>query len=187
MRKIIVSEMISVDAYFARTDGDIDWHIVDEDFMQYSIELLKTVDTVLFGRITYQLFESYWPKAALDPATGPSDITIAHQLSEAKKIVFSKTLDHTDWNNVEVKKDILMAEIKALKESEGKDIVVYGSGTVVSTLAQFGLIDEYRLFVAPIVLGSGKSLFHHLSKVKLLETRQFANGNVLLRYQPEIV
>ncbi len=187
MRKIIVSEMVSLDGFFAGPKGEIDWHVVDEEFNEYAISLLKKVDTILFGRITYQMFESYWPAAAKDPLTSKSDREIARLINEAAKIVFSRTLEKVGWQNVEQYKELIPEEVAQLKRQPGKDMVIYGSGTIVSALTQAGLIDEYRFFVAPVVLGSGKSLFTGLQDklhLKLLKTKRFDSGNVLLHYHP---
>lgn len=187
MRKIIVSEMISVDGFFADEKGGIDWHVVEDEFNNYAISLLKEIDTLLFGRVTYELFESYWPAAEKDPNTSSDDLSIAHSINVAKKIVYSKTLSSVGWNNVELKKDISIEEVKKLKHQAGKDIVVYGSGTIVTQLADAGLIDEYRFFVAPVALGKGKTLFKDLKdwlKLTLIETQTFKSGVVVLRYSP---
>lgn len=184
MRKIIVSEMVSVDGFFARSNGEIDWHVVDEEFNQYAINLLNTLDTILFGRVTYELFESYWPIAAKDPATSKSDLEIANKINNIHKIVFSKTLEKVGWNNVKLMKEVIPEEIRKLKQQPGKNMVIYGSGSIVSEFAKYELIDEYRLFVAPVTLGKGKPLFKEDYKLKLIESKQFGNGNVLLRYKP---
>lgn len=188
MRKIIVSEMVSVDGFFAGPNGEIDWHVVDEEFNQYAIDLLNTLDTILFGRVTYQLFESYWPVAAKDPATSKNDLIIANKINAINKVVFSKTLEKVGWNNVKLVREVIRDDILKMKQQPGKNMVIYGSGSIVSEFAKLGLIDEYRFFVAPVVLGEGKSLFKGLKdklKLKLIETRRFTNGNVLLRYEPE--
>lgn len=184
MRKIIVSEMVSVDGFFARSNGEIDWHVVDEEFNQYAINLLNTLDTILFGRVTYEMFESYWPAAAKDPATSKSDLEIANKINNIHKIVFSKTLEKVGWNNVKLLKDVIPDDIRKLKQQPGKDMVIYGSGSIVSEFAKHELIDEYRLFVAPVTLGKGKPLFKEKLNLKLIESKQFGNGNVLLRYEP---
>lgn len=97
IRKVIVSNLVSLDGFFAGPTGEIDWHIVDDEFNRHAIDLLNTVDAILFGRVTYQLFESYWPAAAIDPSTSKDDIEIAHKINDVTKIVFSKTLEKTDW------------------------------------------------------------------------------------------
>ncbi|MGZ6239174.1 MAG: dihydrofolate reductase family protein [Syntrophales bacterium] len=187
-RKVIVSEMVSLDSFFAGPTGEIDWHIVDEEFNQYAIDLLNTVDTILFGRVTYQLFESYWPTAATNPSTSMSDLEIAHQINNMTKIVFSRTLERVEWKNARLLKEIIPAEIVMMKQQPGKDMVIYGSGSIVSALMNLGLIDEYRVIVNPVILGNGKPLFKGLRNklnLRLLETKTFGSGNVLLCYKPE--
>ncbi len=176
--------MVSVDGFFAGLNGEIDWHVVDEEFNQYAINLLNTLDTIMFGRVTYELFESYWPAAAKDPATSKSDLEIASKINNINKIVFSKSLERVGWNNVKLLKEVIPEDIRKLKQQPGKDIVIYGSGSIVSEFAKHNLIDEYRLFVAPVTLGKGKSLFKEKMNLKLIESKQFGNGNVLLRYEP---
>lgn len=184
-RKIIASEMISVDGFFADAHGGIDWHVVEDDFNRYAIELLDDVDTIMFGRVTYEMFESYWPAAAKNVTTAPDDLVIAESIDEANKIVFSKERGNFDWKNTTVLHDIVPAEIEKLKSLPGKDIVIYGSGSIVGALTEFGLIDEYRFIVAPVILGAGRSLFAGLSEkltLKLLETKTLGGKTVLLRY-----
>ena len=159
MRKVILSEMVTLDCFFAGPNGEIDWHIVDEEFNQYAIDLLNRVDTILFGRVTYQLFESYWPVAATNPSTSKSDLEIAHKINNVDKVVFSKTLENTEWKNTKQIKEIIAEEILKMKRQPGKNIVIYGSGSIASTFMNLGLIDDYLLFVNPVVLGSGKPLF----------------------------
>lgn len=187
MRKIIVSEMVSLDGFFAGSDGNINWHMVNDEFNKYAIDFLKTVDTILFGRVTYQMFENYWPAAITNPETSKDDLVIAHLIDDANKIVFSRTMDKTGWKNTKLMKEVDAEEIRKMKEQPGKDMVVYGSGMVVSELARLGLVDEYRLFVAPIVLGSGKLLLKDLKKemkLKFIESKPLSNGVVLLCYTP---
>jgi dihydrofolate reductase len=179
--------MVSLDGFIAGSDDDISWHRVDEEFNQYAIELLNSVDSILFGRVTYQLFENYWPAAALNPSTSQSDLEIAHKINDMIKIVFSRTLQNVPWKNSRMLKEFIPEEVQILKRQPGKDMVVYGSGSIVSAFMQSGLIDDYRIFVNPVVLGSGKPLFKNIKNginLKLLNARTFNNGNVLLRYQP---
>ncbi len=174
--------MVSVDGFFAGPNGEIDWHNVDEEFNTFAIEQLDSVDTLVFGRVTYELMASYWPTAeALK-----DDSVVAAKMNALPKIVFSKTLEKVEWNNSRLAKNDVVEEISQLKKENGRDIVIFGSGTVVSVLAEAGLIDEYRLIINPVALGKGKSLFAgaHEFKLKLLDTKQFRSGNVLLKYGP---
>ncbi len=185
MKRVIVSMMVSLDGFFAGPNGEIDWHVVDEEFNQYAIELLNTVDTILFGRVTYQLFESYWPAAATNPPTSKSDLAIAHKINNITKIVFSNTLEKVVWKNTRLVKEVIPEEIMKMKQQPGKGMVIFGSGSIVSTFTQLGLIDEYRIIVNPVVLGDGKPLFKDIKgriNLKLLKTKTFSSGNVLLVY-----
>lgn len=187
MRKIIVSEMISIDGFFADENNGIDWHIVDEEFDEYAVRLLDEADTLLFGRVTYELFEGYWPKVEEDPRTSLIDKKIAQSISQSKKIVYSQTLHSVNWNNVELQKNISLEVINKLKHQSGKDIVIYGSGTIVSQLTNLNVIDEYRFFVAPVALGKGKTLFKDVAqwlKLTLVDVTTFKTGVVVLRYVP---
>lgn len=186
MRKIIVFNLISIDGFFAGSDGNIDWHNVDDEFNTFAIEQTKTFGTILFGKTTYKLFEVYWPAALADPATSSDDRQIAQTIEDIEKIVFSKSIQDVSWKNTKLLHDVDPEEIKHWKESEGQDMAIFGSGTIVQQLANLGLIDEYRLLVNPVILGEGKPLFKNVHKLdlKLINTRTFGNGNVLLTYIP---
>jgi dihydrofolate reductase len=183
MRKIIVSNYVTLDGFFAGPNGEIDWFVWDEETAEYSKGLLSSIDTILFGRVTYELMAGYWPTAS-PPAEDP---VIIDAMNNLPKIVFSRTLEKADWKNSRLVKGITAEEILILKQQHGKDMVIYGSGSIVSTLAQLGLIDEYRLFVNPVVLGSGKPLFKDTKDkltLKLLKTKKFHCGVVLLHHLP---
>jgi dihydrofolate reductase len=186
MRRVIVSMMISVDGFFAGPHDEIDWHHVDEEFNDYASELLDSVDTLIFGRATYEGMASYWPTEA---ATA-NDPIIAGKMNSVAKVVFSHTLESTPWgawDNATLAKAALGEEIDRLKQEPGKDLAIFGSGSIVTALATLGLIDEYRLLVNPVALGSGKSLFSGVSPrldLTLVSARTFRSGNVLLTYHP---
>jgi dihydrofolate reductase len=183
MRKVIVSEMVSLDGYFARPDGSLDWHVVDDEFNEFARKQLDEMDTLLFGRVTYEGMASYWPTEG----AMTDDPEIAATMNRMPKVVFSRTLKTLDWTNSRLARDDLAEEITGLKAQPGKDMVIFGSGELVSSLTRLGLIDEYRLFVCPVVLGSGKSLFAALNdtvNLKLLRAQPFTSGVVLLYYRP---
>jgi dihydrofolate reductase len=175
--------LVSLDGFFAGQNGEIDWHNVDEEFNQAAVEMIGQFDTILFGRVTYELFEGYWPNAALDPMTSKEDRIIAGKINEMTKIVFSKTLKKVTWNNSRLIHDNIEAEVRTLKQEKGRDMVIYGSGTIVQQLSHAGLIDEYQFMVNPVVLGNGKALFKDMIRLKLVRTRPFKGGNVLLVYE----
>lgn len=183
MRKIIVSNYITIDGFFAGPNGELDWFVWDEEMSKFSTDQLRTVDTILLGRITYQLFADYWPT----PTAYKENPIIVPMMNDLRKIVFSRTLDSAEWNNSKVVKENIAEEISKLKQQPGKDMVIFGSGVIVSGFAKLGLIDLYRLIVNPVVLGSGKPLFKGLNdklKLKLLNAKMFSGGNVILEYKP---
>jgi len=169
---------VTVDGFFAGPNGEIDWFNTDEQS--------KSGDTVIFGRVTYELMASYWPT----PDAMKNDLVAAGIMNSILKIVFSKTLQDVEerphWKNIQLSHEIEPEEIVKLKKQEGRDIAIIGSGSIVQPFANLGLIDEYRLVVNPLTLGSGKYLLKDVKRMnlKLLDTRTFRNGNVLLYYQP---
>lgn len=186
MRKIIVFNLISLDGYFAGEDGDISWHNVDAEFNKFAIEQTSQFGGIIFGRTTYQIFEDFWPKALVDPKTSDDDRKIAQIINDTWKLVFSKTLKQVTWKNSNLFREIDPDEIKKWKQYPGKDMVIFGSGTIVQQFTNLGLIDEYKFLVNPVVLGKGKPMFANLKEklnLKLIDTRTFKNGNVLLDYQ----
>lgn len=183
MRKVFVFNMTTVDGFFEGPNHELDWHNVDEEFHEFAINQLNEVDILLFGRVTYQMMASYWPT----PTAIESDPIIAGKMNSIAKVVFSKTLEKADWSNTRLIKENILEEVSKLKSQPGKSIAIFGSSDLALTLIQHGLIDEYRIIVNPIVLGSGKSLFsgmHDKLDVKLVQTKIFNSGNVLLTYQP---
>ncbi len=178
--------LVSLDGFFAGEDGNIDWHVVDDEFNKAAVAMIKPFDTILFGRVTYQLFESYWPGAAKDPAISKEDRIIANKINKMTKVVFSKTLKKITWEHSKLVTGDLRKEVAKLKEQDGRDIIIYGSGTIVQQLTNLGLIDEYQLMVNPVILGKGKPLFKVMKdklNLKLFKTKTFVSGNVLLSYK----
>jgi dihydrofolate reductase len=183
MRKLTVFNLVSLDGYFAGPDGDISWHTVDEEFQELAKAASNSGNTLLFGRVTYQLMARYWPT----PDAIKNDPIVAGGMNRSEKIVFSRTLDKVDWNNTRLVKSDMLTEIRRLKQQSGKDLTVLGSGSIVSQLAQAGLIDEYQVLLNPVIIGKGKTLFEGVKDriaLKLNKTRIFGNGNVLLTYEP---
>jgi len=183
MRKLIFQMVVSVDGYFEGPNREIDWHVVDAEFNEQAIELLESVDTLLFGRVTYQLMADYWPS----PDAVKNDPIITEKMNSLHKIVVSRTLKNADWNNTTLIHDNVPEEILKLKQQDGKDIVVFGSSKLALALMRHGLIDEYRFMVNPILLGKGNSVLQGAKgrlSLRLLKARTFKSGNVLLIYQP---
>ena len=182
MGKLIVFNLITLDGYFAGEGGDLSWHNVDAEFQKVAEEKSNSENTLLFGRVTYQLMAGFWPtsKAHRD------DPIVAVGMNKAEKIVFSRTLDKADWNNTRLVKGDMLAEVRKMKQQSVKDLTVLGSGNIVSQLAQEGLIDEYQMLLNPVAIGKGKTMFEGIKEkisLKLTKTRTFGNGNVLLSYE----
>jgi dihydrofolate reductase len=183
MRKVILFNMVTLDGFFEGPNGEIDWHKVDEEFNQFAIDQLNSVDVLLFGRVTYELMASYWPT----PAATADDPIVAEKMNTMPKIVFSRTLEKAEWNNTRLVKENVVEEITRLKQQPGQDLIIFGSADLTATFIQYGLIGEYRIMVNPVVLGNGKPLFKGIKdkfNLKLLKTKTFRSGNVLLYYQP---
>ncbi|QEC44282.1 dihydrofolate reductase family protein [Pseudobacter ginsenosidimutans] len=181
MRSIIVCNWLSLDGFIAGPKGETDWFSWSDEIAVFYKQIHSTVDTILFGRKTYEIMAAYWPTAQ-SAAEDPS--IIAH-MNESKKIVYSETLATTNWNNTEVEKEIDPAAVKELKEQPGKDIIVYGSGSVVGRLISLNLVDHFYIMISPILLGNGKQLaagLDHFVKLNKPEVFPFAAGGVLLKY-----
>ena len=188
MRKVILNMMVSLDGFMEGPDKELDWHVVDDEFNEYGISVLNAVDTILFGRVTYQFFENYWPAAAKDPGTSKIDLEIAEKINNINKIVFSTTLKDVEWENSKLLKNVIPDEINKLKQESGKDMVIFGGAGIAQSFINLNLIDEYRIIVNPVVLGKGKTLFENINKkfkLKLMKTKVFNSGVVILYYQPD--
>ncbi|MFZ0759163.1 MAG: dihydrofolate reductase family protein [Candidatus Sulfotelmatobacter sp.] len=178
MRKVIVSNVASLDGFFESRSKELDWVVTDAEFFDYAKGLLRTVDTLLFGRATYLHMASYWPTAPVDE--------IAEMMNNLSKVVFSRTLQEVEWNNSRLVAGRIHEEVERLKRQPGKDMVVFGSAMLASFLLSVGLVDEYRVILQPVLLGSGTPLFKDIAErtqLKLTEAKPFGSGVVLLRYQ----
>ncbi len=183
MRKVLFFMMTSVNGFYETGPWEIDWHTVDEDFNDFALEQIDSIDTMLFGRATYTGMANYWPtREAIE-----SDPEVAEKMNSTPKIVFSNTLDKADWQNSRLVKGDAAAEIRQLKQQPGRDMIIFGSSELAVSLAEAGLIDEYRLMVAPVALPQGKPVLVGLKKnlpLRMLSTRTFKNGNLLVSYGP---
>ena len=181
MRKLIAAINMTIDAFCDHTAG-----IADEEIHQHYNELLHTADTILFGRITYQLMESYWPSIVQHPTGKKPMDEFAVLIDNISKIVFTRTLNDVEWKNTQLKKEVNKEEVLELKQQTGKNILVGSPGLIIA-LAQLDLIDEFQLNVLPIVLGSGLPLFKNVREkinLRLLKTKTFNCGAVTLYYEP---
>ena len=179
---------ISLDGFVAGPNGEMDWIKVDEEVFDYVSKRINESDTALYGRVTYEMMENYWPAAADKPAASKHDIEHSKWYSKVHKVVLSKTMKDEGLTNTKIINGNLsdsINEIKQFASSGPKDILVFGSPTATHSLMQLNLIDGYWLFVNPIILGRGIPLFTNIKdkiKLKLLTTRQFACGVTELNY-----
>ena len=186
MRKLSVFNSVTLDGYFAGENGDLSWaHGAkpDPEFNAFVADNAKSGGELLFGRITYELMIQYWPT----PEAMKNDPVVAKGMNGLPKVVFSRTLTRPTWNNTKVVKGDLAAEVRKMKEAPGADMVILGSGSIVSQLTKARLIDEYQLVVVPVVLGKGRTMFDGIPEKVALQrtkTRSFGNGNVFLSYEP---
>ena len=183
MRKIILWMMVSVDGFFAGPKGELDWHRVDEELHRYFNEELAAMGAFLHGRVMYELMAGFWPTADQDPAAEEPIKEFAGIWRDMPKLVYSRTLERADWNSTVVR-EVVPEEIEALKAQPGGDIVLGGAG-LAETFRRLDLIDEYRLFVNPVILGQGRPLFQPAdtpTDLRLAETRALSGDVVLLRY-----
>lgn len=188
MRKLIISMNVTLDGFMSGPDCELDWH-----FKSWTQEMgdtlcseLAKADTILLGRVTYNAMAKYWPAKVADPTCRGEDFAFANMMNSYTKIVFSKTITSTQWNNSKLADGNPEDQINLLKKKPGKDIIVYGSGRLVSSLIKSALVDEYQLWLHPVVLGKGKPLFKNLQSrvyMKMVKIKTFSSGVAVLYYQ----
>ncbi len=183
MRKIILTLQVSLDGFFEGPNGEIDWHLVDEELHSHFNEQLASRGAFLDGRVTYDLMAGFWPTADQDPSSTPAMVEFAKIWRDMPKIVYSRTLERADWNTTVVR-DVVAEDVLALKAQPGGDLAL-GGAELADTFRRLGLIDEYWIYIHPVLIGHGKPLFkpsEDRTRLTLAETRAFGNGVVLLRY-----
>ena len=184
MRRIVLHLMTSLDGYFEGPDADLGWHRVDEELHTYFNRVLAGSSVFLEGRVTYELMEAFWPSADREPDAPPSMVEFAGIWRDMPKIVYSRTLD-TPGPNATVVRDVVPEEVRALQAQPGGDMVV-GGPVLAESFRRHDLIDEYRIFVNPVLVGRGRRLFESEgmpADLRLAGTRAFGNGVVMLRYE----
>ncbi|MGH7518466.1 MAG: dihydrofolate reductase family protein [Gemmatimonadales bacterium] len=184
MRRLVVFNNITLDGYFAATNGDIGWAhgTADPEFDAFVADNAGAGGQLLLGRTTYELMAGYWPT----PLASQNAPVVAERMNQMPKVVFSRTMD-TAWSNTTVVKGDLAAAVRRMKNESGPGMAILGSGSIVSQLAQEGLIDEYQLVVNPVVLGRGRTLFDGIATrlaLKLTKSRVFRHGKVFLCCEP---
>lgn len=197
MRRIVAFNNVSADGYFAAENGGLGWVIPEPELDRAAADNLGSAGTILFGRRTYDMFEFFWPTVVTDSPTAPDPHdpgrhspemrAMGKWINDAEKLVFSRTRQDVTWRNSRLIHEFDPGEVEALKRQPGKEIMIFGSGTVVSQLTQHGLIDEYQFVVSPTFLGSGRPLISGVSngpRLRLLEATPYPSGIVKLRYEP---
>ena len=183
MRKIIYALTVSLDGFIEAPDGDLSWSFPDEELHQHFNDRETMIDTHLYGRRMYELMAAYWPTADENPSAPAYEVQYTKIWKSKPKVVFSKTLDRVGWNSRLVR-DVIPGEIQKLKAQPGKYMSV-GGPTLAAAFMRLDLIDEFWLYLSPIILGAGKPMFPSLKDripVALIETKTFGSGVALLRY-----
>ncbi len=184
MRKLVAFESVSLDGFYKDAGGDMSWaHKQDPEWNAFVAGNASGEGALLFGRVTYEMMASFWPT----PAAREMAPAVAEGMNQMSKYVCSRTLTSASWQNTTVLKGDAAVEVRRVKAEPGPDLVILGSGTLVSSLVAAGLVDELQVVVSPIVLGRGTSLFASVERripLKLQKTRAFGNGNVVLYYEP---
>lgn len=184
MRRVVVFNQVSLDGFFVDAHGDMSWaHKDDEEWSEFVEGNAAGDGTLVFGRVTYEMMASFWPSEQAKQI----DPIVAERMNALPKMVFSKTMAAASWLNTTLLRGDAILHVKRLKRGEGSDLVILGSGSLVSSFAAAGVIDEYQIVVNPIVLGRGRTLFESVGSrlpLRCVSTRQFQNGNVLIRYVP---
>ena len=185
MRKLVLFMHTSLDGFVAGPNGEMDWINVDEEIFDYAGQQTNEADTALYGRVTYQMMESYWPTAAQRPAATKHDVEHSRWYNKVAKVVLSRTLKEANLTNTKIIDGNLAADIVKIKQEAGKNILMFGSPSAAHSLMAEKLIDDYWLFVNPVLLGRGIPLFNEVKEkiaLKLVESNIFSSGVVCLHY-----
>ena len=185
MRKLIFFMHTSLDGFVAGLKGEMNWLHVDDEMFDFVATMTEKADTALYGRVTYEMMQSYWPTAGEQPNSSKHDKEHSAWYSKVSKIVLSKTLREEGLENTKVIADNLSENINRIKQQNGKNILIFGSPSATHSLLNQGLIDEFWLFVNPIIVGQGIPLFNHVPEpinLNLIETRIFSCGVIALHY-----
>ena len=185
MRTLSLWMQVSLDGFTEGPNGEFDWPIVDQRLHRYFIDELRPMDAFLYGRKVYELMASFWPTADSNPASNQAQVEYAQLWKPMPKVVFSTTLQEAEWNT-RVVRDNIVEELSALKAEPGHGLVLFGGADIAATLMRVDLIDEFRLFVHPVVLGGGTPLFpaaERRVKLQLAQARTFDSAVVHLHYR----
>ena len=185
MRKLIFFMHTSLDSFVAGPNGEMNFITVNETMFDFIATMTAEADTALYGRVTYEMMQGYWPTAGEKPNASKHDIEHSNWYNNVSKVVLSETMHETGLHNTKVIGDQLSDNINKLKQQDGKNILIFGSPGASQSLLNQGLIDEFWLFVNPIILGQGMPLFKDITgtiKLKLVESKTFPSGVIALHY-----
>ena len=185
MRKLILLAHVSLDGFVADINGKLDKFLIGDDNLEFVCKLTDNADAALFGRMSFELLNNYWPNIKNDPNSTKSEIQYSNWYNNAMKIIFSKTLKTDSLTAATIISDNISDEIIKIKQQIGRDILIFGSPTISRLLMQLDLIDSYWIFVNPIIFGEGIPLFCSTTKtikLKLIATKQLTNGEIAINY-----
>lgn len=185
MRKIIASLHVTLDGFVGGPNGEMDWIELDDELFELVGEVTREADTALYGRVTYDMMKAYWPTAADQPNATPHDIEHSRWYNNVRKIVLSRTFDGLETDNTKFIGKHISAEIERLKNEPGNNIIMFGSPSALHALMENNLVDEYWLFINPVLLGKGIPMFsniHHKTGLQLLRNEVFPCGVAALNY-----
>jgi dihydrofolate reductase len=181
VKKVIFQMSVSVDGYVEGPNQELDWHNVDDEFNAYAAETLKKSEVLIMGRKTYELMASYWPTST------DNDPDVTFQMNETPKLVFSRTLKHLEWKTARLATGSIAEEVARLKSAPGDGLMWVGGSELASAFLEEGLLDEIRVILTPMLLGSGHAVFGDIKRrheLKRVSTKSFASGNLLVIYEP---
>jgi dihydrofolate reductase len=183
MKRVIFQMSVSLDGYIEGPNHEIDWHLVDDEFNAYAVEMLKASAALIMGRRTYELMARFWPTDT------DNDPVVKEQMNSTPKLVFSRTLRKVEWQNSRLAAGSIADEVARLKQVPGDGLLPVGGSELAACFLEQGLIDELRIIQTPILLGGGKTVFGGIKKrypLRLLSTKNFKSGNVVSIYEPTL-
>jgi dihydrofolate reductase len=186
MRKVVLLMHVSLDGFVAGPNGELEWIVAEGEVHDHVQRRIDGVDTAIYGRVTYEMMEGYWPGVPENPESSPEELKHASWYLNAKKIVFSRTLGSVERPNTLVIKDNIREEITALKDQPGGDIMIFGSPSIAQEFMRLGLIDEYRIQLNPMVIGEGIPMYKGLTNpfgLKFVDATTFDSGVIALHYE----
>ncbi len=187
MRKVFLHMNMSLDGFIEDADRQIDWHFADDESDAYIVEMLRSIDGMIFGRVSHEMLGGYWPAAAEQPGASAATVEMAALMAQLPKYVITRSAYETDWENSHVISGDIAGALKSVKSEPGRDIALFAGAKAAQSLIQLGLVDEFRIMLNPVILGGGTPLFAPgvpRVEMKLADTRTFRSGMQLLRYLP---